>query len=100
MTNSIPISDVCPPPPPPNTKKQEYLEKQWTEGLGEEEAIKLTVKTLLEVVDSGSKNMEVRGPAGFELILSWEGPPLRSISHIDPPPPNDPSNTTSNQRPN
>ncbi len=42
---------------------QEYLEKQWAEGLNEEEAIKLTVKTLLEVVDSGSKNMEVRGVA-------------------------------------
>lgn len=32
---------------------QEYLEKHWTEGLSEEEAIKLTVKTLLEV--SGHK---------------------------------------------
>lgn len=44
----------------PQKTRQEYLEKQWTEGLSEEEAIKLTVKTLLEVVDSGSKNMEVR----------------------------------------
>ncbi len=61
---------------------KEFLEKEWTEGLGEEAALKLTVKALLEVllhslkspcpkyysavnfissqvVDSGSKNMEV-----------------------------------------
>jgi uncharacterized membrane protein len=48
---------------------QEYLEKQWTEGLNEEEAIKLTVKTLLEVVDSGSKNMEVRACALWHIPL-------------------------------
>jgi len=38
---------------------REFLEKEWQEGLSEEEATKLTVKALLEVVDSGSKNMEV-----------------------------------------
>ena len=38
---------------------QEFLEKNWTANLADEEAIKLTVKALLEVVDSGSKNMEV-----------------------------------------
>ena len=38
---------------------KEFLEKNWTQGLGEEEAVRLTVKALLEVVDSGSKNMEV-----------------------------------------
>lgn len=32
-----------------STNMQEYLEKHWTEGLLEDEAIKLTVKTLLEV---------------------------------------------------
>mmetsp|Transcript_1738 Transcript_1738/g.2343 ORF Transcript_1738/g.2343 Transcript_1738/m.2343 type:complete len:251 (-) Transcript_1738:252-1004(-) len=38
---------------------QEFLEKNWTEDMSQDEAIKLTIKTLLEVVDSGAKNMEV-----------------------------------------
>jgi 20S proteasome subunit alpha 4 len=38
---------------------QEFLEKNWTAGLAVDDATRLTVKALLEVVDSGSKNMEV-----------------------------------------
>lgn len=38
---------------------KEFLEKNWTQGLEENEAVRLAVKALLEVVDSGSKNMEV-----------------------------------------
>jgi 20S proteasome subunit alpha 4 len=38
---------------------QEYLEKNWNATLTQEECIKLTIKALLEVVDSGSKNMEI-----------------------------------------
>ena len=38
---------------------QEFLEKNWTASLAETDAIRLTIKALLEVVDSGSKNMEV-----------------------------------------
>lgn len=38
---------------------QEFLEKNWTANLADEDSIRLTVKALLEVVDSGSKNMEV-----------------------------------------
>lgn len=38
---------------------REFLEKEWAPGLDEAQALKLTVKALLEVVDSGSKNMEV-----------------------------------------
>jgi len=37
----------------------EFLEKNYVDNLEEEDAVKLTVKTLLEVVDSGTKNMEV-----------------------------------------
>lgn len=37
----------------------EFLEKNWTASLTEEQSVRLTVKALLEVVDSGSKNMEV-----------------------------------------
>jgi 20S proteasome subunit alpha 4 len=38
---------------------KEFLEKNWVEGISEADAVKLAVKSLLEVVDSGSKNMEV-----------------------------------------
>lgn len=38
---------------------REFLEKNWTEGIVETDAVRLAVKSLLEVVDSGSKNMEV-----------------------------------------
>jgi len=38
---------------------QEFLEKNWTAGLADTDALRLTVKALLEVVDSGAKNMEI-----------------------------------------
>jgi len=37
----------------------EFLEKNWKEDMSEEDSIQLNIKALLEVVDSGSKNMEV-----------------------------------------
>merc|ERR1719231_2076889 len=37
----------------------EFLEKNWVASMSEEDSIKLTIKALLEVVDSGSKNMEI-----------------------------------------
>ncbi|EGW34218.1 uncharacterized protein SPAPADRAFT_59649 [Spathaspora passalidarum NRRL Y-27907] len=38
---------------------KEFLEKHYQEDLSEEETIKLTVKSLLEVVQTGAKNIEV-----------------------------------------
>ena len=38
---------------------REYLEKEWKESLEDDACVELCVKTLLEVVDSGAKNMEV-----------------------------------------
>lgn len=38
---------------------KEFLEKHYQEELSEEETIKLTVKSLLEVVQTGAKNIEV-----------------------------------------
>lgn len=35
------------------------MEKNWAAGAAEDDSVRLTVKALLEVVDSGSKNMEV-----------------------------------------
>lgn len=38
---------------------REFLEKNWQAGTARDDAVRLTVRALLEVVDSGSKNMEV-----------------------------------------
>uniref|UniRef100_A0A7S3NRE4 Proteasome subunit alpha type n=1 Tax=Aureoumbra lagunensis TaxID=44058 RepID=A0A7S3NRE4_9STRA len=38
---------------------REFLEKSWKATLSDDEATTLCIKTLLEVVDSGSKNMEI-----------------------------------------
>lgn len=38
---------------------KEFLEKNYEEGLTDEQTIKLTVKSLLEVVQTGAKNIEV-----------------------------------------
>jgi 20S proteasome subunit alpha 4 len=38
---------------------REFLEKNYSADVGEQDAIKITVKALLEVVDSGAKNMEI-----------------------------------------
>ncbi len=37
----------------------EFLEKSWQADLSQDDAVRVTVKALLEVVDSGSKNMEI-----------------------------------------
>ncbi|KAI9302360.1 proteasome subunit alpha type-7 [Cunninghamella echinulata] len=37
----------------------EFLEKNWQDQLSEQDAIKLTVKSLLEVVQTGAKNIEI-----------------------------------------
>ncbi len=38
---------------------REFLEKNWEEGMEEEKAVRIGVQALLEVVDSGAKNMEI-----------------------------------------
>lgn len=38
---------------------REFLEKNYTDDMEEKEAVKLSVQALLEVVDSGAKNMEI-----------------------------------------
>ncbi|PLW06770.1 hypothetical protein PCANC_10825 [Puccinia coronata f. sp. avenae] len=44
---------------------KEFLEKNWAEGLSTEESIKLTVRSLLEVVQTGAKNIELSIMDGF-----------------------------------
>ena len=50
---------------------REFLEKNWEEGLEEDKAIRISVQALLEVVDSGAKNMEicVVRPGGGKSIM-------------------------------
>ncbi|KAI3637741.1 hypothetical protein MIR68_004390 [Amoeboaphelidium protococcarum] len=38
---------------------QEFLEKNWTDSLNKDETVALTVKALLEVVQTGAKNIEI-----------------------------------------
>ncbi|KAH8926298.1 20S proteasome subunit [Atractiella rhizophila] len=47
---------------------REFLEKNWKADLEAEEAIKLTIKSLLEVVQTGAKNIEVAVVEGFGQI--------------------------------
>lgn len=58
---------------------QEFLEKNWTAGLADTDALRLVVRALLEVVDSGAKNMEIailRNGAAVSMIPEAE---LQSI---------------------
>jgi len=50
---------------------REFLEKNWEEGLEEERAVRIGIQALLEVVDSGAKNMEicVVGPGGAKRVM-------------------------------
>jgi len=50
---------------------REFLEKNWEEGLEEEKAVRIGIQALLEVVDSGAKNMEicVVRPGGAKSIM-------------------------------
>jgi len=54
---------------------KEYLEKNWTEGLDENTAKRLTVKSLLEVVDSGAKHMEI--------AVIKDGEPLKMMTDAE-----------------
>jgi 20S proteasome subunit alpha 4 len=38
---------------------KDFLEKHWVENLSQEEALKLTTKALMDVVESGNKNIEL-----------------------------------------
>merc|ERR1712232_389986 len=59
---------------------REFLEKNYEDDMSEEKAVKLSIQALLEVVDSGAKNMEIcivrRGETGGVKFMMKE-------SHID-----------------
>jgi hypothetical protein len=47
---------------------REFLEKNYKDGLDKDEAIKLTIKSLLEVVQTGAKNIEITYVDGFNQV--------------------------------
>lgn len=49
---------------------QEYLEKNYREDLSEADAVRLTISALMEVVEAGSRNVEVAvaGRKGIEFL--------------------------------
>jgi 20S proteasome subunit alpha 4 len=46
---------------------REFLEKHYVDNMSEQDSIKLAVKSLLEVVESGSKNVEI-------ALVKWKEP--------------------------
>ena len=48
---------------------REFLEKNHKDDLSRDEAIKLTVKSLLEVVQTGAKNIEISVMEGYGKVV-------------------------------
>ncbi|KAJ2003099.1 Proteasome subunit alpha type-4 [Coemansia thaxteri] len=55
---------------------REYLEKHYTQDISEEDAIKLAVKSLLEVVQTGAKNIEL-------LVITKDGNRTPNVDEIE-----------------
>ncbi|KAM3146236.1 hypothetical protein pb186bvf_001581 [Paramecium bursaria] len=55
---------------------KDYLEKNWKEGLSEADAVLLTVKALMDVVESGNRNIEV-------CVVAFNGVRFLSEAEID-----------------
>jgi len=57
---------------------REFLEKNYTEELSREDAIKLTVKSLLEIVQTGAKNIEIAVMESYGVMTVRRRLPLLS----------------------
>ncbi|KZO99333.1 N-terminal nucleophile aminohydrolase [Calocera viscosa TUFC12733] len=58
---------------------REFLEKNHKDEMSRDEAIKLTIKSLLEVVQTGAKNIEISVMEGFSKITSLDLPQIEAI---------------------
>ncbi|WRT67608.1 uncharacterized protein IL334_004580 [Kwoniella shivajii] len=58
---------------------REFLEKNYTEELARDDAIKLTVKSLLEVVQTGAKNIEISVMEKYGVITNLEQSEIEKI---------------------
>ncbi|KAJ1565516.1 Proteasome subunit alpha type-4, partial [Nowakowskiella sp. JEL0078] len=64
------------------TTVREFLEKNWKEDMLEDEVVKLTVKSLLEVVQTGSKNIEIAVMKNDGILLNLTADEVDAISKI------------------
>ncbi|KAJ1663630.1 Proteasome subunit alpha type-4 [Coemansia sp. RSA 1813] len=55
---------------------REFLEKHYTQEMGEEDAVKLAVKSLLEVVQTGAKNIEI-------LVITKDGNRTPTVAEVE-----------------
>ncbi|KAJ2284635.1 Proteasome subunit alpha type-4, partial [Coemansia sp. RSA 2706] len=55
---------------------REYLEKHYTDNINEADAVKLAVKSLLEVVQTGAKNIEI-------LVITKSGSRTPNVDEIE-----------------
>ncbi|KAF8630352.1 hypothetical protein AX15_002920 [Amanita polypyramis BW_CC] len=58
---------------------REFLEKNHKDDLSRDDAIKLTVKSLLEVVQTGAKNIEISVMEGYGKVTSLALPEIETI---------------------
>ncbi|KAI5983795.1 nucleophile aminohydrolase [Pisolithus albus] len=58
---------------------REFLEKNYKEDMTREESIKLTVKSLLEVVQTGAKNIEISVMEGYSKVTNLELSEIEAI---------------------
>jgi len=63
---------------------REFLEKNHKDDLTREESIKLTVKSLLEVVQTGAKNIEISVMEGYgKVTVNFLAIAVLLVSHLD-----------------
>lgn len=60
---------------------RELLDKQWEEGMSEERAVELAVKSLLEVVQTGNRNIEVAVLRAGSGMVTLDDDRLDAIVH-------------------
>ncbi|KAG6333982.1 hypothetical protein ID866_5105 [Astraeus odoratus] len=58
---------------------REFLEKNYKDDMTREESIKLTIKSLLEVVQTGAKNIEISVMEGYSKVTNLELSEIEAI---------------------
>lgn len=58
---------------------REFLEKNWAADMSNDDAIKLAVKSLLEVVQTGAKNIDLAVMEGFGKVRVSVKEPLSDV---------------------
>ena len=61
---------------------REFLEKNHKDDMTKEESIKLTIKSLLEVVQTGAKNIEISVLDGYNKITVGDHVQVHGQTHL------------------